>query len=54
MKFKSRLPMFLLTGIVLLLSFFASSCVYNSTSQTDEGYLYNHVYLAKDYFGRHV
>lgn len=50
---KSCLPMFLLTGMFLLLSAIATSCVYNSTSQTGEGYLYNHVYLEKDY-GRNV
>ncbi len=62
MKLKSRqfifrlmvMGMSLLMGTVLLLSAIATSCVYNSTSRTDEGYLYNHVYLAKDYFGRHV
>ena len=54
MDFKSRLPMFLLTGMVLLAGlflvaglFFKSCIVYDSTSQTNEGYLYNHVYLVK-------
>ena len=60
MKFKFRpfifllMGMSLLMGTVLLLLVLSTSCVYNSTSRTDEGYLYNHVYLAKDYFGRHV
>ena len=37
MKFKSRLSMFLLTGMFLLLSLFASSCYY-SWSMSGEGY----------------
>lgn len=49
MCFRSHLPVFLLAGLFLLLSMFASSCVCNSTSLTGEGYLYNHVYLAKEY-----
>ena len=46
MKLKSRLPVFLLTGMALLLSFFASSCYY-SWSMSGEGYEGGHVYLVK-------
>ncbi len=46
MKFKPRLSMFLLTGMFLLLSFFASSCYY-SWSMSGEGYEGGHVYLVK-------
>ena len=59
MNFKSRQFIFLLMGIsllmgtVLLQPVLPTSCAYNSTSRTDEGYLYNHVYLVKDY-GRTV
>ena len=60
-KLKSHLPVFLLTGMVLLAGlflvawgiFFKSCIVYDSTSQTNEGYLYNHVYLVKAY-GQYV
>lgn len=48
MNFKSRLPIFLLTGMFLLLLFFASSC-YWSKSMSGEGYQGNHVYLLRDY-----
>lgn len=46
MKLKSRLPMFLLNGMFLLLSFFASSCYY-FWSMSGEGYEGGHVYLVK-------
>lgn len=46
MKFKTRLPVFLLTGLFLLLSFFASSC-YWARSMSGEGYRGKHVYLVK-------
>lgn len=45
-KFFLAVP--LTTQFVLLFT----GCVYYSTSLTDEGYLYNHVYLAKEYYGR--
>ena len=46
MNFKSRLPVFLLAGLFLLLSLFASSCYY-SRSMSGEGYEGGHVYLVK-------
>ena len=48
LKLKSRLPKFLLTGMFLLLSLFASSCFWAKTL-SGEGYQGNHVYLLKDY-----
>ena len=48
MKFKSRLPAFLLTGLFLLLSLFASSCFWAKTLP-GEAYRGHHVYLMKDY-----
>ena len=46
MDFKTRLPMFLLTGLFLLLSFFTSSC-YWARSMSGEGYQGGHVYMLK-------
>lgn len=46
MIFKSRLPVFLLTGMFLLLSLFASSCYY-SWSMSGEGYEGGHVYFVR-------
>ena len=48
MNFKSRLPAFLLTGLFLLLSLFASSCFWAKTLP-GEVYRGPHVYLMKDY-----
>ena len=48
MKLKSRLPMFLLNGMFLLLSLFASSCFW-AKSLPGEGYQGHHVYLLRDY-----
>ncbi len=48
MKLKFRLPRFLLTGMFLLLSVFASSCFWAKTLP-GEGYQGHHVYLLKDY-----
>ena len=45
---------FFLFVFLTVLFVLLSGCKYDSTSRTDEGYLYNHVYLAKDYFGRNV
>ena len=45
---KSHLPVFLLTGMLLLLSFFASSCFW-AKSLPGEAYRGHHVYLMKDY-----
>ena len=43
---KSRRPIFLLIGLFLLLSLFASSCYY-SRSMSGEGYQGGHVYMLK-------
>ena len=48
MNFKSRLPVFLLTGLFLLLSLFGSSCFWAKTLP-GEAYRGHHVYLMKDY-----
>ena len=46
MDFKFRQPIFLLTGMFLLLSLLASSCYY-SRSMSGEGYQGRHVYMLK-------
>ena len=48
MNLKSRQPMFLLTGMFFLLSFFASSCYWAKSlpGEADQGH---HVYMMKDY-----
>ena len=52
-----KILLFLAGSVVLFLVawgiFFKSCIVYDSTSQTNEGYLYNHVYLVKAY-GQYV
>ena len=46
MDFKFRQPLFLLTGLFLLLSCFTSSC-YWAKSMSGEGYQGGHVYMLK-------
>ena len=48
MRFKSRLPVFLLAGLFLFLSLFASSC-YWAKSLPGEAYRGHHVYRMRDY-----